>query len=144
MNPTRSLTYRHVLQRADHQAVVDVPPHPLSQARVLLPPRSGVGEGLGESEAADGGGVDHHGPPGEPRPLQDLQHLQAVVEPPPRPQEVHDVALDQEDVHAAVQVEVPVLAHRRPPGAEPGEEEQEGPRGGRGVRWVSGGGGGCA
>lgn len=137
-----SFTYRHVLQTASHQAVIDVSYHPLGQACMLFPPLSYVGERLGESVAADGGGVDQHRPPRELRLLQNLQDLQPVVEPPSRPQEVQGVALDQEDVHSAVQIKVPVLGHRGRPGAEPGEEKEK--RTGSGCRiWLVWGGGRC-
>lgn len=58
-----ALTYRHVLQSANHQAVVDVPYHPLSQACMFFLSLSNVGEYLGESVATDGGGMDQHRPP---------------------------------------------------------------------------------
>lgn len=119
------LTFRHVLQRANHQAVVDVPDHPVHQCRVLPLPPGDVGQYLGESVAADGGGVHQHRPPRELRPLKHLQDLQAVVQPPARPQEVHDAALNHQDVHA-VQVKVPVLGQGPRLGPEPGEEEEEG------------------
>lgn len=87
---------------------------------------SNVGEDLGEGVAPDRGGVDQHRPPGELRLLQNLQNLQCVVQPPAGPQKVQDVALDDEYVHATLQVKVPVLSQGRRPGAQPGEEKEEG------------------
>lgn len=120
-----ALTYCHVLQCANHQAVVDVPNHPVCQRRVLLLPPCDVGQYLGESVAANGGGVHQHRPPRELGPLQHLQDLQAVVQPPARPQEVHNAALNHQDIHA-VQVKVPVLGQGPRLGPKPGEEEKEG------------------
>lgn len=117
-----------MLQRAHHQAVVDVAHHPLRQRRVLPPAPGYVGQDLGESVAADGGGVHQQRPPGELRLLQHPQNLQAVIQPPARPQEMHDATLHHQHVHA-VQVEVAVLGHGPRLGPEPGEEEEEGTRG---------------
>lgn len=133
---SRTLTYRHVLQSAHHQAVIDVPYHPLGQARVLFLFLSNVGERLGEREATDGGGMDQHRPPWELRLLQNLQNLQPVVEPPLGPQKVHYIAPDHKDVHAAVQVKVPVLGHGPWLGAEPGEEKKKGTGSGGTIRRV--------
>lgn len=119
------LTDGHVLQRAHHQAVVDVPHHPVRQRRVLPLTVGDVGQDLGESVAADGGGVNQQRPAGEVGLLQHLQHLPAVFQPPARPQEVHDAALHHQHVHT-VQVEVAVLGHGPRLGPEPGEEEEEG------------------
>lgn len=119
-----------MFQTANHQAVIDVPYHPLGQVCVLFRPMSDMGEYLSESVATDGGGVDQHRPPRELRLLQNLQNLQPVVEPPSRPQEVHYVAPDHEDVHAAVQVKVPVLGHRPRLCTEVGEEKKKRTSGG--------------
>lgn len=92
---------------------------------MLFSSLSDVHEDLGEGVASDGGGVDQHSPPREPRLLQKFQELQPVAEPPAGPEKVHDAALDDEDIHAALQVKVPVLGDGSRLGAKPGEEQKK-------------------
>lgn len=90
-----------------------------------------VGEDLSESVATDGRSMNQHHPPCEGRVLQNFQNLQSILEPPSRPQEVHHTALNQEDIHATVQIKVPVLSHSPWLGTKPGEEKQKWTRSGR-------------
>lgn len=98
---------------------------------------SNVTEHLGESVAPDGAGMDQYVSATEWRLFQNIQNLQTVAEPPARPQEVCYSALDQEHIHATVEVQVPVFGHGSWLGAEPGEENKEWTgAGGRVGRWI--------
>lgn len=92
---------------------------------MFFPSLSDVGEDLGEGVASNGGSMDQDSPPRELRLLQKFQDLQPIAEPPSRPQEVRYAALDDKDIHATIQVKVPVLGNGSRLGTKPGEEQKK-------------------
>ena len=106
----RTLTQRHVVQAAHHQAVGNTAPQALGHAAVAPQVLAPEQERLCKGVATQGERVHHQWAAGQcPRPSQQRQHSGSLPQAPAQAQEAAQHALHGQHVEAAGQVELQVL-----------------------------------
>ena len=132
-----TLTQRHAVQAAHHQAVENMALQALGHAAVAPQVLAHEQEHLCKGVATQGECVHHQWAAGQgPRPLQQCQHVGSPPQAPAWAQEVAQRALHGQHVEAAGQVQLQVLALGSWPRPQPRQEQEQwaGPWGPRRTR----------